>query len=200
MSFKRFGAVILAAFLLLPISAQALTNAATTSSYASYNKASAREYVIKFGEEHHLGNNDSWKVYAAPALNAVRGANGKASVHSSGGMDSAGWSGAWLLVRYEKNNGGFRVGWIPKTELNMRTIQATRSVNFAYWTVALAENCALTDDPLLESETLAYAAKGEQMTYLAYYRYKNGAEYAYVQSELDGRPVCGFVPFDAIDW
>ena len=200
--FKRLWMMMVVTMLVLvqPISAQALTSTSSTSNYASYNNASARDYVIKFGKEHNLGQNDVWKVYAAPAFDAVRGANGKASTRSTDDVYSAGWSGAWLLVRYVKDNGGYRVGWIPKTELNMRTIQATRNVNFAYWTVTLAESCALTDDPLMSSDTLAYADQGEQLTYLGYYQYGNGMEYAYVQGKLDGRPVCGFVPFDAIAW
>jgi len=161
---------------------------------------SPKDFEIKFGKEKKLGNNDSYPVYSAPALNAVRGANGKASLHTSGGAYSAGWSGAWLLMRYEKNNGGYRVGWVPKTELNMRGIERTKQLNFAYWKVTLDEDCILTDDPLMESEILAYASAGEELTYLAYYHYNNGKEYAYVQGELDGRPVCGFIPFDAVAW
>ena len=79
-------------------------------------------------------------------------------------------------------------------------VEATRNVNMAYWTVTLNQNCALTDDPLYESEALAYASAGEQLTYLAYYRYNNGREYAYVQGDLYGQPICGFIPFEAIDW
>lgn len=202
MKSRRFLVAMMAVLLILvlPTSALALTSASSTSSYASSGGASARDYVIKFGEEHKMGNNDTYPIYSAPALDAVRGANGKASMHTSGGGYSAGWSGAWLLMRYEKSNGGYRVGWVPKSELNMRGIEATRSVNFAYWMVTLDQNCALTDDPLLESETLAYASKGEKLTYLAFYQYNGGKEYAYVQGELDGRPVCGFIPFDAIAW
>ena len=185
---------------ILPVGALALTSVKTSDFYRAANSISAKDYQIKFGKEKKLGNNDSYPVYTAPALNAVRGANGKASVHTSGGMYSAGWEGAWLLVRYEKNNGGYRVGWIPKTELNMRGIERTHSLTFAYWPVTLEENCVLTDDPLLESDALAYASAGEQLTYLAFYQYNGGKEYAYVQGDLNGKPICGFIPFDAIDW
>lgn len=186
---------------LLPVSAFALTGAPAAGSYGtSAGNKSARDYVISFGNESAIGIRDTWTVYSAPALNAVRGANGKAEVYTSEGVYSAGWYGAWLLIRYQKNNGGFRVGWVPNTEITSGKIQATRSVDFAYWQVTLAQNCTLTDDPLLESEALAYASKGEQLTYLGYYQYKNGREYAYVQGELDGRPICGFIPFDAIAW
>ncbi|MBQ4264614.1 MAG: hypothetical protein IJB85_03795 [Clostridia bacterium] len=207
MKIKRL-LVIAAAVLLvviLPVSAMALTTAdswgtSRADSYVPYSTASARDYQIKFGKEHHVGNNDTYPVYSAPALDAVRGGNGKASLHTSGGMYSAGWEGAWLLVRYEKNNGGYRVGWVPRSELNMRGIEASRSVDFAYWTVTLAETCYLTDDPLYESEVLAKASAGEQLTYLACYQYGSGKEYAYVRGELNGRPICGFIPFSAIDW
>ena len=206
MRLNRLFAALMAALLLLalPMSALALTENKNGASSARGGVAGtekqAREYVIKFGVEHALGEHDKYPIYSAPDLNAVRGANGKAMLATSGGADSAGWEGAWLLMRYEKSNGGYRVGWVPKSELNMITIEATRSVNFAYWTVTLAEDCALTDDPLMESEILAYADRGEQLVYLAYYRYKQGKEYAYVRGELNGQPVCGFIPFGAIDW
>ena len=207
MKLKRFCLALTVALLLLalPMSALALSEnkngAGTVSASAAGTERQAREYVIKFGVEHALGEHDKYPVYSAPDLNAVRGANGKAMLATSGGADSAGWEGAWLLMRYEKSNGGYRVGWVPKDKLNMITIEATRSVNFAYWTVTLDEDCALTDDPLMESETLCYADAGEQLIYLAYYRYgTKGKEYAYVRGELNGQPVCGFIPFGAIDW
>ncbi|MBQ4264615.1 MAG: hypothetical protein IJB85_03800 [Clostridia bacterium] len=206
MKSKRFVVIMFAILLIvvLPTSAFALSSS-SAGSY-NYNYAanqtgkSARDFVISFADETEIGYKDTWNIYAAPALNAVRGAGGKASVYTSEGVDSAGWHGAWLLVRYEKSNGGFRVGWVPSTQITSGRIQATRNVNFAYWTVTLEENCMLTDDPLLESEALAYASAGEQLTYLAYYRFNGGREYAYVQGELDGRPVCGFIPFNAIAW
>ena len=205
---KRFWMPLTAALLLLallPAGALALSGHKKTEAepvaFSEISEEEAREYVIKFGVEHAIGEHDKYPVYSAPDLNAVRGANGKAMLATSGGADSAGWEGAWLLMRYEKSNGGYRVGWVPKDKLNMITIEATRSVNFAYWTVTLDEDCALTDDPLMESETLCYANAGEQLIYLAYYRYgTKGKEYAYVRGELNGQPVCGFIPFSAIDW
>lgn len=206
MKTKRFITIVFAILLLvvLPTSAFALSSSAAGCYAYSYTAdqtgKTARDFVISFADETELGYKDSWKIYSAPALNAVRGANGKASVHTSEGVDSAGWNGAWLLVRYQKSNGGFRVGWVPSTQITSGRVQATRNVNFAYWTVTLKQDCMLTDDPLLESEALAYAAKGETLTYLACYRFNGGKEYAYVQGELDGQPVCGFVPFNAIAW
>ena len=198
---RRMYALLLAlALLMLPAGGAALKRTGTVSQTQVRSSRSARDYVIKFGREHKMGNNDTYPIYSAPSLDAVRGANGKASMHTSGGGYSAGWSGAWLLMRYEKKDGGYRVGWVPRTELNMRGIEATRSVNFAYWTVTLDADCALTDDPLMESEILAYAEKGEQLTYLAFYQYRGGREYAYVQGEVDGQPIGGFIPFDAIAW
>ena len=188
----------------LPLSAYALTTGSPGLKdyrYESYSSNSARDYQIKFGIEAHLGYKDTWQVYTAPSLNAVRGANGKSSLHTSEEVYTAGWSGSWLMVRYQKNNGGFRVGWVPKSGINsIRTVSASRNVNFAYWTVELARDCFLTDDPLYESETLAYASAGEQLTYLAFYQYNNGREYAYVQGDLNGQPICGFIPFEAIAW
>lgn len=190
--------------MLLPVSAFALTTGSPglhDSRYMAGNRMQAKDYSISFKYQEHLGNRDTWQVYTAPSLNAIRGANGKASVHTSEGVDTAFWSGAWLMVRYQKNNGGFRVGWVPKSGINaINTVFEDRDAHFAYWPVQVNQDCILTDDPLYESEVLAYASVGEELTYLAYYQYNRGREYAYVQGDLNGQPICGFIPFEAIDW
>lgn len=195
-------AALMLVIVMLPCEANAPTSAQSSqANQTAYVSAShAKDFVFSFGEEHQLGNKDTWDIYSAPYLNAIRGANGKACVHTSERVDSAGWNGAWLLVRYEKSNGGYRVGWIPNTAVKSGRIEATRSVDFAYWPVTLKQDCELTDDPLLASETLAYAQAGEVLTYLGYYQFSNGQELAYVEGEMDGRPICGFIPFGAIDW
>jgi len=186
--------------LALPVTAHALSKAPATEYYLSSSGQNPKDFKFAFSTEKSLGINDKWDVYSAPALNAVRGANGKASVHTSEGVASSGWHGAWLMIRYVKNNGGYRVGWVPKTAIKSGRVERTHELEFANWSVLLNQDCILTDDPLLESEVLAYASAGEELVYLAYYQYSNGNEYAYVQGELDGNPVCGFVPFDAIEW
>lgn len=159
----------------------------------------AKSYAIQFETDKGIGDNDTWEVYTAPSLYAVRGANGKAMTHTSEKVHVGGWDGAWLLVRYEKNNGGYRVGWVPQSTIGTR-LESRQSVKFAYWTVTLDKNCTLTDDPLLESEALDWAAAGEKLTYLGYYCYNNGREYAYVMGNRNDQPICGFIPFDAIAW
>lgn len=194
--------IVLTLALIVPVSAMALTTGApglSDNRYQAGNAYTAKEYKIAFGTEPYLEGNSIWPVYSAPSLNAVRGANGKASLATNGDVYTGGWSGAWLFVRYPKNNGGYRVGWVPKEKIN-RVIKRTKQCNFAYWTVTLKQNCALTDDPLYESDTLAYASEGETLTYLGYYQYGNGREYAYVQGDLNGKPICGFIPFNAVDW
>ena len=199
---KLFALVAMIAIMILPTAAFALSGGSPGLSdyrYETGNAQRARDYRIAFGDEPYLEGNSIWTVYSAPDLNAVRGANGKASLATDGDVSTGGWSGSWLMVRYSKSNGGFRVGWVPKQEIN-RVIKRTKSCNFAYWTVTVGKNCTLTDDPLYESEALAYASSGETLTYLGYYQYGNGREYAYVQGDLNGKPVCGFIPFEAIAW
>lgn len=202
---KRYLGIVMImvlAVMLLPTAASALTAGSpglSDNTYGAGSRSQAKTYEFAFGAEPYLEGNWTWPVYSAPSMNAYRAANGKASVHMEDDIYSAGWSGAWLLVRYPKVNGGYRVGWVPKAEIN-RPIKRTAECKFAYWTVTLSQNCNLTDDPLYESETLAYASKGEKLTYLGYYHYGNGREYAYVQGDLNGQPVCGFIPFNAIDW
>jgi len=199
---KIFALIALIAIMILPSAAFALSGG--SPGLSDYNMPSgtreeAKQYKMAFGTEPDLYGDSIWPVYSAPNLDAVRGAKGKASLATNGDVYTGGWSGAWLLVRYPKSNGGFRVGWVPKHEIN-RTIHRTKQCNFAYWTVTVDQNCAVSDDPLYESDALAYASKGEKLTYLGYYQYGNGREYAYVQGDLNGRPVCGFIPFEAIAW
>ena len=52
-------------------------------------------------------------VYSAPSESAYRCANGRASCDTNSKMDDAGFVSGWLMVRYETNNGGVRVGFIP---------------------------------------------------------------------------------------
>lgn len=201
--FRRIVALLLVCAL-LPVSAFALTSGSSgllDSRKTAGSRYYAKNFSLSFRRQEKLGHSDTWQVYSAPSLNAVRGANGKACLHTSEAVYTAVWSGAWLMVRYEKGNGGFRVGWVPKSGINsIGTVHESRNANFAYWTVTLNQNCMLTDDPLYESEILAYAAAGEELTYLAYYQYNDGREYAYVQGVLEGMPICGFIPFEAIDW
>lgn len=201
-SLFRMLFVLVLILMCLPVHAFALTAnlpGLKDPTYSAGSSYDAKSYRIAFGDEPYLEGNSVWPVYSAPSLSAIRGANGKASLATNGDVYTGGWSGAWLFVRYPKNNGGFRVGWVAKQDIN-RIIKRTKQCNFAYWTVTLEKDCMLTDDPLYESETLAYASRGETLTYLGYYQYGNGREYAYVQGEMDGRPICGFIPFNAIAW
>lgn len=202
---KRFLAIAMMAIMLFSACAPAMALSKGAPGLSDYryptgSEEGARQYKLSFRLEHHLGYKDKWPVYTAPALDAVRAADGKAMVHTSGDVYTACWSGAWLMIRYEKNNGGQRVGWVPRSSINSKTIQQDNNADFAYWTITLNRDCALSDDPLYESDVLAYASRGETLTYLAHYQYNGGREYAYVRGELDGQPICGFVPFEAIDW
>ena len=199
---KLFALIAMIAIMILPTAAFALSGGSPGLSdyrYGTGDASQARNYAIAFGTEPYLDGNSLWPVYSAPNLDAVRGSNGRAMLCTDDEVYTAGWSGSWLMVRYPKDNGGFRVGWVPKHEIN-REIKRSKACDFAYWTVTVGKNCTLTDDPLYESEALAYASSGETLTYLGYYQYGNGREYAYVQGDLNGRPVCGFIPFEAIAW
>lgn len=165
----------------------------------------AEDYPLnKFGKEHKLDVAESIKVYTAPSTQAVRGADGKATMGTGGTIYSAGWNNQWLLIRYEKTKGGYRVGWVRKSDFcdqNQENLECTRNVKFAYWTVRAKEDSYLTDDPIEESEWLGTVAQGEELTFLSYYQYDAGhTKYAYVQGDMDGQPIAGFIPFDAIEW
>ncbi len=50
------------------------------NNYQAGSRNQAKEYKIAFGTEPYLEGNSVWPVYSAPSLNAIRGANGKASL------------------------------------------------------------------------------------------------------------------------
>ncbi len=134
-------------------------------------------------------------VYAAPATAAYRGANGKASVSTSGAVYAAGWENGWLLVMYETNGGAVRVGYVNgsslKGDVNLPTLQ------FAYTPATCLRRVSLTDDPATSFTTLLTLQEGATVTYLT--NYANRYDWAYVETTLGGQTVRGFIPADALD-
>ena len=160
--------------------------------------AEAKQYSFSFSSDKGIRHNDRWDVYSAPSLNAVRGANGKAMVRSYERIMTAGWNGAWLMIRYEKSE-GVRIGWVANGQIGA-PVETDHEIMFARWTMPVRMDCAITDDPVSESETLKNVVSGEEVIYLAHYQEDGGKEYAYIKTDLDGKLVYGFIPFDAIDW
>ena len=86
-------------------------------------------------------------VYSAPSTDALRGANGKAAVDTNKKMAEAGYDeSGWLLVRYEKDSGGYRVGYVEKRKVkDYKARMATPA--FDRIPVTAAETIDVLDDP-----------------------------------------------------
>lgn len=138
--------------------------------------------------------NQKFSVYSAPSTLSYRGANGKASVSTNGPVYVAGYENNWLLVMYDTNSGGVRVGYIRTSDIS-GSVNAY-SLNFAYTTKTCLRAVTLTDDPVKGSTDVALLSKGKQVTYLA--SYSNGTSWAYVETQVNGQTARGFIPADAI--
>lgn len=155
------------------------------------NEVQARLYKIQF-QRTGLTSESGMRIYTAPSSIAAR----SAGIYPLDDVRFGGKDGTWQLVYCANAGEACCVGWMQDNGY----VNDNRNVNFAYWPVELEWSCMLTDDPMYEERALAFAEAGETLTYLAYYCSDNGSEYAYVKGELNGRPLCGFIPFDAIGW
>ena len=182
---KKLVALVLLAALALSLIPSALAEA--------YDGDSALFYVIDFKFHHYekgIGYG-SLPVYTAPSLDAVRAANGKATVDTNadmyiGGFDESGW----LMVRYETNNKGIRVGYVEpgkvkgfKTDID--TLKFSRIPQVAQTRIDV------TDDPLMISAPFAELEAGE--TYYILGKYTYYGNWWYIECTLDGKVARGFI-------
>ena len=129
-------------------------------------------------------------VYTAPSENAYRCANGKASCSTNSYVSEAGFFSGWLLVRYETNNGGVRVGYIPPRYVSgfqskMRTPQ------FDYIPVTAAQEILVTDNPMQPGTSFARLDPGEAFVILAKYTYFG--DWWYIECTVDNQTARGFI-------
>lgn len=135
-------------------------------------------------------------VYSAPSMDSYRGANGKAVVDTNGGLMAAGWDNGFLMVMYETNKGGVRVGYA-----NGRDIKSPVSINkmlyFHYQPATLEQSAQLTDDPVRNSSYITDLPAGSQVIYLS--TFFNQYSWDYVETIVDGRQARGFIRSGLLD-
>ena len=128
-------------------------------------------------------------VYTAPSADAFR-VSEKASIATDYDMYEGGYDAGWLMVRYETNNGGVRVGYIPPSYANgYKSFWGTRS--FEYVPVTAEQTITVTDNPLLRGSGFAILAPGEGFYILAKYTYHG--DWWYIQCTVDGQLARGFI-------
>ena len=129
-------------------------------------------------------------VYSAPYANAYRTANGRATISTDHEMYDGGFVAGWLMVRYETNNGGVNVGYIPPQYITgFKSNWGTRE--FAYVPVVAAQAIKVTNNPLLPGSGFAILDPGESFHVLAKYNYHY--DWWYIECMVDGKVARGFI-------
>lgn len=130
-------------------------------------------------------------VYTAPSEDAYRCSNGKASVSTDHAIDEAGFVNGWLLVRYETNNGGCRVGYIPPKYV--RGFQSKMGTKHFDETVpaTATDTIYVTDNPKMLGSAFATLEPGDMFLILAKYTYIG--DWWYIECMVEGRVARGFI-------
>lgn len=156
--------------------------------------------VIQGFDYVQLSVNQKFAVYSAPSASSWRGANGKAAVSTNGAIYSDGAENGWLMVMYETNNGGVRVGYINKGEVRGKATGAVynEELAFGFLPAVVTANCTLTDDPAKKTTQIMTLPAGSKVTYLT--SYFNRYAWAYIETFTPDGYVCrGFIPLDCLE-
>ena len=149
--------------------------------------------VIRFQKSRFLGG-QNFAVYSGPGYEYYRAAGGWAKMLTDETSYIAGREGDWILVMYPISN-GYRVGYVDRTQL--KYTYNIDKIYMAYTDAVVTSSCALTQDPIsAHAEPLVNIGAGEHVTYLAQFHDKRS--YAFIEVEVEGEWVRGFVPLDCI--
>ena len=141
-----------------------------------------------------MPRNQSLPVYSGPGTQYHRGANGRAKCSTNGPVYACGYESGWLMIMYETNNGSVRIGYTPanfKGNVNLPTLY------YLYSDVQLSQSVNLTDDPVKTNSSLGRLSSGTPVVYLD--TFHTDRSWAHIEARLNGEPVRGFVPLEAID-
>lgn len=128
-------------------------------------------------------------VYTAPYENAYR-VNGNAACATNSEMSECGFINGWLFVRYETNNGGYRVGYIPPKYTRGKKI-TSHTPKFHNVEAKADGEILVTDNPMLLGSRFAKLKKGDSFTVLAKYTYFG--DWWYIECTVDGKIARGFI-------
>ncbi len=132
----------------------------------------------------------SYPVYYGPGEQYARCADGQASVSTNGWIQVLGEEDGWVMIHYGIDVSRGRIGWIHASLPDGVTAKRPR---YEMIKQTITADCALTDDPLGAAQPIAYLAAGMKVLALADF-----GEYFYIEMELDGQLVRGFVDIDCI--
>ena len=145
----------------------------------------------------NLAAGQKFPVYSAPSASAYRANNGKAMVNTNGAVYAMGYDGNWMLMLYEANHAGqYRVGYIDTSAIRGGMPNLGR-LAWAYVNATVQTNTALTDDPALTGNPLAYLSAGTTVTFLT--TMFNDTAWDYVETTINGQTARGFIPSGVLD-
>ena len=169
---------------------------------ASASSSSLEERLLKVPSfkfmNHQNGINcDKCPVYTAPSLDAYRCADGKASVDTRYYMSEAGKDrSGWLLVRYDTNNGGSRVGYIPPSYTkNFKSDMDFPAFDYIPATATATIN--VTDNVYMRNSSFAALDPGETFYILGKYTYLKDPTFWYIEFYVDDQLARGFIDRDS---
>lgn len=165
------------------------TKSPANSSNISYRLSNLLDFKF-YNKEHGIGYGYC-PVYTAPSEYAYRLADGKAGCDTNSYMSEAGYDvTGWLMVRYDTNKGGTRVGYIPPSYVKGYKARITR-LEFDYIPVRASGSIYITDNPLDKTSAFAILSDGEEFYVLAQYTYFGN--WWYIECTVDGQTARGFI-------
>ncbi len=135
--------------------------------------------------------NQKLAVYDGPGTHYRRGANGKAMASTNGRVYASGWESGYLMVMYEVNTGGVRVGFTPATGFSDKI--DLPALSFSSIPVTVQAQGQATEDPVRALTPIATLTPGTQATWLNRY-YHRDRNWDYVEFSMNGQLMRGFVP------
>ncbi|MGI6687752.1 MAG: YARHG domain-containing protein [Christensenellales bacterium] len=135
------------------------------------------------------------KVYDGPGEHYRRGANGKAMASTNGRIYAAGWEAGWLMILYEVNTGGVRVGFA--SSLDFKDKINLPALNFSRVPTTIQAPAQATEDPVRALTPIASLAPGMPVTWLNRYHHRD-MNWDYIEFTAAGQLMRGFVPEGAV--
>ena len=192
----RITALVLIGILLTG-TALAGTSTEGVATYTGSGSSRLSELIpFKFYNHKYGIGYGSCPVYTAPSLDAYRCANGKAVCDTNHAMADGGFVSGWLMVRYETNDGGYRVGYIPPKYV--RDFKSHMAPHFQHIAAVADDVIMVTDNPKLHNTSFGMLEAGEEFYLLSRYDYwkKDGFDWWYIECTIDGQMAYGFIEVD----
>ena len=130
--------------------------------------------------------------YSGPGTYYYRANEGKATYGGGGVARVYGVTGDWVMIGYQASGGYYRIGYIQKSAMDIiYDVQGTINYNltFSPVTVWAANDCTLTDDPIINNAAILSIPRGTTMTALG----TMGSGWTYVEIMGTSSLMRGFI-------